>query len=218
MRLPHGETVTVRRWLAWSGGSPLGEPLEWALHPVAFAPRDAATDPAARRGAVIPAADLLCPDPDVRLAPHDLITRTTGEVAEVTGTVKRYVSPLTGWRAGAVAAVTLLVEQGLEVVRVWTSGEREDDYGNVEEAPGGEPVLVHGITFEPLPAAEDASEGQRADPRARITGRGLSVLDAFAEVEWPVGSGRRWEVDGVPVHWPWPPSTPYTRAELRERR
>ena len=216
MRLTYGETVNVKRWSTWRAGIPQGDPLEWSLRGVAFAPADADNDPAGRRGHVVPTATLLFGYGD-DLAPHDLLERLDGALHEVTGNVKRYRHPLTGWNAGATVAVTELVDSGPETVRVFSSQLEGNLYGDLTRAPGALGVEVPNVTIEPLASPEDSSDGQEANPRYRITGRGLDALDAFAEVEWPIDSGDRYDVIGVPVHWPWPPSAAYTQATLRRR-
>ena len=154
---------------------------------------------------------------EVDLEPYDLVGRFDGSSLVVTGSILRYRHPMTGWQAGSTAALTELVDRGPESVTVYPSTESTDAYGDVLRGPADEGVRVDHVTVEPVPSGEDTTAGQYARPQWRITGRGLEVLDAFAEVEWPVGSGRRFDVLGVPTRWPWPPSAPYTQATIRER-
>lgn len=216
MRFTHGEAVTRRRWTAWEVGVAVGDPQVAVLDGVALAPLVDAADPAGRRGYTVPHYTLLG-DVELDVELYDLLTRFDGSALVVTSTPARWQHPMTGWQAGLSVIAVELVDRGPESVMVYPTSESTDAYGDITRGPVAEGVLVTHVTVEPVPAGEDATAGQDARPQWRITGKGLEVLDAFAEVEWPVGSGRRFDVIGVPTRWPWPPSAPYTQAIIRER-
>lgn len=216
MRFPFGESLTVRRWTQWEVGAPVGDPAVHTLSGVAVSPLTDDTDLAGRRGYGVPHF-ILYGEIDVDLELYDLVTRSDGAALVVTRTADRWLHPMTGWRAGATIALTELVDRGPESVMVYPSTETTDVYGDITRGPAADGVRVDRVTVEPVVAGENTTAGQDARAQWRVTGKGLEVLDAFAEVEWPVGSGQRFDVIGVPTRWPWPPSAPYTQATIRER-
>lgn len=104
MRLPHGETITVRRP---AGTSPRGDPLPTVDHTVggcAFAPRTS-TELLDRRDTVTIGLSLYAP-PGADIRPTDRIVRADGTVWEVTGEPGDWLTPWSGWHPGIEVALT----------------------------------------------------------------------------------------------------------------
>lgn len=208
------EPVVVRRWPSWSAGVAQGSPQELAARLV-FARVADATDPGGRRGLVVPQFDVFGRR-DTDLQPHDLVERRDGAIFDVVAAPQRWTSPYTSRAMGVQCTVAQLVDDGPEAVDLFLSSESDDGYGTVTRKASVGGTRVTGVSVEPLTARESSQLGQDAPSQYRLTGRDLDDLDAFAAVEWPVGSGRRFEVVGTPLRWPWPPWASYTVATIRE--
>jgi hypothetical protein len=106
VKLPHGETITVRRPSSPAATGPRGDPLPYTTHTVAgcaFAPR-ASTETVDRRDTVITGLTLFAP-PDADIQPTDRIQRADGSLWEVDGEPGDWQTPWTGWHPGLEIAV-----------------------------------------------------------------------------------------------------------------
>lgn len=119
-----------------------------------------------------------------------------------------------------------ILDKGPETVRVWPSVENVDDYGDrPARAPGKAHVDVEGVFAVPASVAtraaarytEDVAEGDIAYRGYTLIGRGLEVCDPWAEVEWPVGSGQRWDVQGHPTVHRYPPKLAHASVRIVAR-
>lgn len=210
------EPVVVRRWSSWSAGVAQGALSERTTRLV-FAPTAGATDPGGRRGLLIPQFDVFG-ERDADLQPHDLVERSGGDIFDVAAVPQRWTSPYTTKATGMQCTVTQLVDDGPETVDVFLTVNDDDGYGTVLRRPAEEATRVSGVSVEPAPGRESGQLGQDAPALYRVAGRGLPEgLDAFSAIEWPVGSGRRFEVVGTPLRWPWPPWAAYTAVTIREK-
>jgi hypothetical protein len=103
VKLPFGETITVRRP---GGTDQRGDPEPATTHTVtdcAFAPR-ASTEAVDRRDTVVIGITLYAP-PDADIQPTDQIVRADGTVWEVDGEPGDWLTPFTGWHPGLQIAL-----------------------------------------------------------------------------------------------------------------
>lgn len=219
MPFSRGEALTRLRWWQWDAdGTGIGYPDERELAGVALAPNGAATDPAGRRGYVQPASTLYSlGQPDLDVLAHDLLQRRDHTLWAVAGAPQRWTHPMTGRPMGATAEVVELVDDGPHTITVYGSETVVDSYGTPTRRPVTDGLEVTRVTMEPITApgtGETTGAGQSAPGTYRLTGRRIPLLDAYSVIEW---MGRRFDVIGTPLRWPWPPENPYTQATLRER-
>lgn len=117
-----------------------------------------------------------------------------------------------------------LLDKGPETIRAWPSVEVTDgsNYEGPERRPGPEHVDIERVFMLPASVptrsaarySENAAEGELAFLGYTVIGRDLSALDPWAEVEWPVGSGRFFDVQGWPAHHTYPPKLAHYQARL----
>lgn len=215
----HGETLTRLRWWGWADdGTGDGYPDERTLPGVALAPATDPSDLAGRRGHIQPAAVVLSlGKPALDVQPHDLLRRRDDTLWAVTSAPQRWTHPMTGRAMGATADLVELVDTGPHTITVYGSETVIDSYGTPTRRPVTEGLEVAGVTVEPVTppgSGETTGAGQSAPGTYRVTGRRIPLLDAYSVIDW---AGRRFDVIGTPVRWPWPPENPYTQATLRER-
>lgn len=118
-----------------------------------------------------------------------------------------------------------ILDKGPETVRVWPSVEVADDYDNAQREPGPDHVDVERVFALPASVptrsaarySEDVAEGQVAFRGYTLVGRGLEVCDPWAEVEWPIGSGQRWDVVGYPAVHTYPPRLAHASVRIVAR-
>lgn len=118
-----------------------------------------------------------------------------------------------------------ILDKGPETVRVWPSVVTTDDYDSPTRGPGDDHVDVDGVFAIPagMPTraaaryTEDVAEGDIAFQGYTFIGRGLEVCDPWAEVEWPIGSGRRWDVQGHPTVHRYPPKLAHASVRVMAR-
>lgn len=118
-----------------------------------------------------------------------------------------------------------ILDKGPETVRVWPSVVTFDGYDNPTRGPGEEYVDVEGVFALPASVptrsssrfSEDMAQGEVAFRGYTLVGRGLEVCDPWSEVEWPVGSGQRWDVKGYPAVHRYPPKLAHASVRIEAR-
>lgn len=118
-----------------------------------------------------------------------------------------------------------ILDKGPETVRAWPSVVTLDGYDNPTRRPGTEHIDIEGVFALPASVptrsssrfSEDMAQGEVAFRGYTLVGRGLEVLDPWAEVEWPVGSGQRWDVKGYPAVHRYPPKLAHASVRIEAR-
>lgn len=118
-----------------------------------------------------------------------------------------------------------LLDEGPETIRVWPSVETDDGYGSPTRGPGHEYVDVEKVFAVPasIPTrsstrfGENMAQGEVTFRGYTLIGRGIEVCDPWSEVEWPIGSGQRWDVKGYPAVHTYPAKLAHASVNIEAR-
>lgn len=91
-----------------------------------------------------------------------------------------------------------LLDRGRDTITLFPEKDGTDELGNARRVPDFDAGVTVTGRVQPMTSSEPASEGQVLLTQYRFITRDFPA-GAYAVAEYPVGSGRRWDVIGQPA-------------------